>query len=457
MTHQAELQETVSRFAAELDVPGVAVGVVMGDEDHVACHGVTSIEDPLAVDSTTLFQIGSTGKTYTATAIMRLVEQGKIDLAATVRTYVPELELKDGSVARDVTVLHLLNHSAGWDGDLFKETGDGEDALDRYVALMADIEQISPLGETVSYNNASLALAGLVIERVTGTSYEQAVHDLVLEPLGLQRSLFAMRWIMTHRFSNGHRKLQDGTVEVTRPWDMGRYGAPMGGMASDVRDQLAWARFHMGDGVAPDGSRFLSTETMRRMQSPTIECPGNALGDAVGISWLLRDVEGLHVVAHGGDTTGQHSIFEMVPERRFAITSLTNCGPNGSEFNELISRWAFEAYLGVTITDPEPVHLDADALAEYAGHYETIAAELDLVPADGLLMATATVKPEVLAELNEEPSDDPPIPLGLLAGDGDRYVVPDGPAKGMKGYFTRAEDGRVNGVHVGGRHATKVG
>ena len=456
MTDQVELQQTVSRFAAELDVPGVSVGVVMSDEDHVACHGVTSIEDPLAVDSTTLFQIGSTGKTYTATAIMRLVEQGKIDLGATVRTYVPELKLKDESVARDVTVLHLLNHSAGWDGDLFKETGDGDDALDRYVALMADIEQISPLGETVSYNNASLALAGLVIERVTGTSYEQAVQDLVLEPLGLQRSMFAMRWIMTYRFSNGHRKLQDGTVEVTRPWDMGRYGAPMGGMASDVRDQLKWARFHMGDGTAPDGSRFLSEATMRRMQTPTIESPGTALGVAVGISWLLRDVEGVQVVAHGGDTTGQHSIFEMVPERRFAITSLTNCGPNGSEFNELISRWAFEAYLGITITDPEPVHLDADALAEYAGHYETIAAELDLVPDDGLLMATATIKPEVLAELNEPPSDEPPIPLGLLPGDGDRYIVPDGPAKGMKGYFTRGEDGLINGVHVGGRHANKV-
>jgi len=388
---------------------------------------------------------------------MRLVEQGKIDLGATVRTYVPELTLKDESVARDVTVLHLLNHTAGWDGDLFKETGDGDDALDRYVALMAEIEQISPLGETVSYNNASLALAGLVIERVTGTSYEQAVHDLVLEPLGLQRSLFEMRWIMTHRFANGHRKPQDGAVEVTRPWDVGRYGRPMGGMASDVRDQLAWARFHMGDGTAPDGSRFLSEDTMRRMQTPTIECPGNALGDAVGISWLLRDVEGVRVVAHGGDTTGQHSIFEMVPDRRFAITSLTNCGPNGSEFNELITRWAFEAYLGVTITDPEPVRLDAAALAEYAGHYETIAAELDLVPDDGILMATATIKPEVLAELNEEPSDDPPIPLGLLPGEGDRYVVPDGMAKGMKGYFTRGDDGRINGVHIGGRHATKVG
>jgi CubicO group peptidase (beta-lactamase class C family) len=457
MTDQTELQAQVSKLAAELDVPGVAVGIAFGEDDHVGCHGVTSIEDPLAVDSATLFQIGSTGKTYTGTAIMRLVEQGAIDLDAPVRTYVPELRLKDEQVARDVTVLHLLNHSAGWDGDLFEDTGEGDDALERYVARMATIEQVTPLGTTVSYNNASLGLAGLVIQRVTGTTYEQAVRDLVLEPLGLTRSMFETRRIMTFRFANGHRKLPDGSIEVTRPWDMGRFAAPMGGLVSDVRDQLAWARFHMGDGTAPDGTRVLRRETLAQMQLPTVECPGNALGDAIGINWLLRDVEGVRVAAHGGDTVGQHSIFEFAPERGFAITSLTNCGPNGHEFNEQISRWAYEAYLGVIITDPEPLHLSDDALAVYVGHYETIAVTLDLEPADGVLMATVTTKPEVLEQLGEEPEDEPPIPIGILPGDGDRYIVPDGSAKGMKGYFTRDDAGAIDGMHVGGRLAAKTG
>ena len=456
MTTQNELRNRVAELAEELEVPGVAVGVVIGDEDHAAFHGVTSIEDPLEVDAGTLFQIGSTGKTYTSTAIMRMVEDGRIDLDAPVRTYVPELKLKDDSVARDVTVLHLLNHSAGWDGDLFKETGEGDDALERYVALMADIEQVMPLGAGVSYNNASLGLAGLVLQRVTGSTYEQAVRDLVLEPLGMRDSLFDSKQIMTRRFSNGHRRSQDGTTEVVRPWDQGRYAAPMGGLASNVGDQLAWARFHMGDGTAADGTRVLGAETLRRMQRPTIECPGNALGDAVGISWLLRDVEGLAVVAHGGDTTGQHSIFEMVPERGFALTSLTNCGPNGGEFNEAIFRWAMKAYLDIEITDPEPMHLDAEALAVFAGRYETIAIIIDLKPADGVLIAEVEVRPEVLAELGEEPDDEPPVPIGILPGDGDRYVVPEGSAKGMRGYFTRGDDGAINGVHIGGRYAAKV-
>jgi CubicO group peptidase (beta-lactamase class C family) len=456
VTTEAELQAHVSLLAERFEVPGVAVGVVLDRGEHVACHGVTSVEDPLPVDRGTLFQIGSTVKTYTATAILRLVEEGRIDVHAPVRTYLPDLRLKDEQVAREVTVLHLLNHTAGWDGDLFEDTGEGDDALDRYVRRMATIEQVTPLGSTVSYNNASLGLAGLVIEKVTGKPYEQVIRELLLEPLGMTRSCFFAKEIMTYRFSNGHRRSQDGTISVTRPWDTGRYGAPMGGLSSNVGDQLAWARFHMGDGRAPGGTRILSEELLRRMQDPTVSCPGNALGDAVGISWLLRDVEGTRVVAHGGDTTGQYSIFEMVPDQSFAITSLTNCGPNGWEFNEWITRWAFEAYLGIKVNDPEPVRLSDEALAVYAGRYETIAAINDVKVADGGLLVDHTIRPEVLTQLGEEAADDPPEPIGLLPGEGDRYVVTGGPARGMRGYFSRGRDGSIDGMHIDGRFATRV-
>jgi CubicO group peptidase (beta-lactamase class C family) len=454
---EAALRSRVSALADRLEVPGVAVGVLVDGEEHVAFHGVTSVEDPLPVDAGTLFQIGSTGKTYTATAILILVEQGRIDLQAPVRSYVPELRLKDEQVARDVTVLHLLNHTAGWDGDLFEETGEGDDALDRYVQRMATIEQVTPLGSRVSYNNASFGLAGLVLERVTGQPYEAAVRELLLEPLGMRHTFLFAKEVMTYRFANGHRRSQDGTIAVTRPWDMGRYGVPMGGLiASNVADQLSWARFHMGDGTAPGGTRILPEDLLHRMQDPTVSDHGNALGDAVGISWLLRDVEGTRVVAHGGDTSGQHSIFEMVPERRFAITSLTNCGPNGQELNELIIRWAFQTYLGVEVKDPEPLHLDEATLSAYAGRYETIAAVFDVTVGGGSLVLEYTIRPEVLAQLGEEAPDDPPDPLGILPGEGDRYVVTDGPAKGERGYFSRGHDGSIDGMHAGGRYATRI-
>lgn len=456
---QQQLQEWVSEAADRLAVPAVAVGVFIDGEEQYARHGVTSLENPLPVDENTLWQMGSTGKTYTATAIMRLVDQGRVELEAPVRTYVPELRLMDEEVASRVTVLHLLNHTAGWAGDLMKPTGDGDDAIARYVENMADLEQVSPLGKTVSYNNASLALAGRVIEKVSGQGYEQAMRDLIFKPLGLDHSFFFPNEIMTRRFVVGHNQSPDGSIKVARPWALPRGGSPAGGISCNSRDLITWARFHLGDGRSKDGTRVLPEKLLKQMQEPTAESAGSAIGDFVGISWLLRDVEGVRLVQHGGDTLGQHSDFVMVPERGFAISTLTNCGPNGSQFNEEVVRWALEAYAQVTERDPEPVSLKGKELAVYTGTYETIAVVCTISAKGGGLSIEAEIKPEVLKDLieqGEEAPESPPISIGLLAGPGDRYIVTEGPAKGMKGYFVRNDSGQVESVHVGGRLAIRI-
>lgn len=455
-----ELQEKLSALAAELEVTGVAAGVLIDGEEHYAFHGVTSVEHPLPVDANTLFQFGSTGKTYTATAMMRLVEQGKVSLDAPVRTYLPEFTLRDEEVARSVTILQLFNHTAGWEGDMMDQTGDGDDALAKYVERMQRLQQVSPLGATVSYNNAALSVAGLVIERVTGTTYEQAIRDLLLTPLGLDMTFFFPNEIMTRRFAVGHTRHEDGRVTINRPWAMPRGNAPAGGMSANAADQIAWAKFHLGDGKGADGTQVLSAELLELMKQPTAEMPGSALGDFVGISWLMRDVDGVRLVGHGGTTNGQYSEFTMVPERRFAIISMTNCGPNGSELNNKLEKWALEHYLGIVDAEPEQLSLGDEAIAQYAGRYETIAATVEIVAAEqGRLAAKVEIKPEmreVLREAGEDPDQEQPLfPLALLAGEGDKYVVPEGPAAGMRGYFTRDADGRVTGVHLGGRLATR--
>lgn len=456
---QEQLEAWVTENAERLDVPGVAVGILHDGEEQYAFHGVTSVENPLPVDRDTLFQFGSTGKTFTATAIMRLVEQGEIDLDATVRTYVPELELQDEDVAESVTVRHLLNHTAGWAGDLMDDTGPGDDALARYVEKMSDLEQVAPLGESVSYNNASLSLAGRVIEKVTGKTFEEAIEDLIFEPLGLEHCFFFPNDVMTRRFAVGHRQHPDGQITVARPWALPRGAAPAGGISSNAGDQIAWARFHLGDGLAPDGTRLLSEDLLHAMKEPTAENPGSAIGDAVGLSWMLIDVDGARLVEHGGTTNGQHSIFTLVPEHDFAIISLTNCGPNGPQFNDELKRWALETSIGVVKEDPEPLDLDPDELEPYTGDFETLAVTVHIAADDNRLVAEVDVKPELLDQLREdgeEVPDQPPFRLGLLPGDEDRFVVTDGPGMGMRGYFTRDDDGDVNGVHIGGRLATRM-
>jgi hypothetical protein len=196
------------------------------------------------------------------------------------------------------------------------------------------------------------------------------------------------------------------------------------------------------------------------MKQPTADMHGSALGDYVGISWLLRDIDGTRVAGHGGTTNGQYSEFTMVPERRFALIAMTNCGPNGPELNRALEKWAFEHYLGMVDVEPERLELGDDALAHFAGHYETIATTVEIVVEDTRLVAHIQIKPEARAALREEgddsPDEQPPVPLALLAGPGDQYVVSDGPAKGMRGYFSRAADGGIDGIHMGGRLATRV-
>jgi hypothetical protein len=313
----------------------------------------------------------------------------------------------------------------------------------------------------VSYNNASLSVAGLIIQKVTGKTYEQAIRELLLQPLGMDQTLFFPNEIMTRRFVVGHTSKDDsGEVSIARPWALPRGNTPAGGISSTARDQIAWAKFHLGDGTAPDGTQVLGKDTLDMMKQPTADMRGSALGDFVGISWLMRDIDGVRLVGHGGTTNGQYSEFVTVPERNFALISMTNSGPGGSRLNTELEKWALEYYLGIIDAEPEQLALGDEALAVYTGRFETIAAVCDITAESGHLLAQVEMKPHFAAMLREQgedvPDEQPPIPLALVAGDEDQYVVPDGPGKGMRGYFTRDADGTVVGVHLGGRLATRV-
>ena len=403
----------------------------------------------MPVDPDTLFQIGSTTKTYTGMAAMRLVEQGKLDLDAPVRTYLPDLRLADEAVAAGVTLRHLLQHTAGWAGDYFEDTGAGDDALAQMLGRMAELEQLTPLGETWSYNNAGFYLAGRVIEAVTGQTYEAAVKELVLDPLGMTMSFFFPHEVLTHRFAVGHT-VEEDVPKVVRRWALHRAVNPAGGITSTVKDQLVYARFHLGDGTTPGGARLLSPETMALMQSPLV--PAGSLFGATGITWLVRDIGGVRTVRHGGTTNGQLSAFVLVPARGFALTVLTNAN-RGGELHGNVVKWALEHYLGLADPAPEPLALSAEDLAGYAGRYTTITSELALTVGDDGLVLQATPKAGILDKDAPAPPAPPPTRLALLAEE--CVVALDPPYKHVRGEFLRGLDGEIAWLRFGGRIAKR--
>jgi CubicO group peptidase (beta-lactamase class C family) len=452
-----KLAKVVEAAAKKFRIPGVAAGLLADGREACACHGVTSIENPLPIDRDTLFALGSVSKTFTATALMRLVAEGKVELAAPVRRYIPELTLKDERSAAQITVLNLLNHTSGLSWGPTFDSGEGNDALARYVDKLAELELIAAPGIRTSYSQAGFNLAGRIVEKVTGLTFERAVASLILEPLGLSHSFYLHEEVMTRRFAVAHNAGQDGTLSVARMLRRPRGDNPGGGLASSVTDQLRWARFHLGDGRAEDGERVLPAALLQRMKEPTAVLRGSNMGHAVGICWFLREVDGVAAIGHGGSTNGQFSELLIVPERKFAVIALSNAAPDGIVCNQTIVRWALQAYLGLVDRDPVPLPYDEARARELVGRYEDDASVLtiDTTDAPGLRLEVR-IKPAIRAAYKEMPPDHQPFDLGLLPGDQDEYVLTSGAFAGQRGFFTRDESGDVAGVDLAGRLYSRI-
>ena len=295
-------------------VPGVAIGILLDGDEHYCSKGVTAVDFPLDVDKDTLFQIGSTTKTFTATVLMMLVEEGVIDLEAPVRTYLPKFRVPDELTAKSVTVRHLFTHTAGWVGDYFDDLGRGSDALRRIVQRMGKkTPQLTPMNTVWAYNNAGFYVLGRLLEEVTGKVYEDLVKARIFDPLGMDHSFWFPEDVITYKTAIGHQALPDGSVRAARPWGLTRAANPAGGIVSSAVDQIRYARFHLEGGRTADGKRLLKAATVKRMQKP--HAPGGSMCDHVGVSWMLEKVDGVQTVKHGGTVNGHTSEFLMVPSR----------------------------------------------------------------------------------------------------------------------------------------------
>jgi CubicO group peptidase (beta-lactamase class C family) len=445
-----ELDAKIQAGMADNAVPGAAVAVLYQGIEYVKGYGVTNVDYPVPVDGDTLFRIASTTKTFTGTTVMRLVEAGRLDLDAPVRRYLPDFRTADPGVADRVTLRQLLNHTAGWLGDDFQDEGRGDDAAARYAADLVHAPQLTPPGTVFAYNNAAVALAGRVIAVVTGMPYEAAVRAMLIDPLGLSHTRFFTDQIVGFNIAAAHGVVDGKAVVAPDAFGFPRSLAPAGGLISSARDQLRFARFHLGDGTVPgSGVRLLRHESLLAMRSDP--GPGGTLFvelDGVGVNWLLRpSAEGVRVVQHGGDTAGQHSGFLMVPERAFAITLLTNSEGGPNLVDELFTDdWALRRFAGISNLPAVPRALSPADLAPYEGIYTQQAINAAGVLGTGQLELTAA-NGELLATVDGTPA----ARLAFYRPDYVLVFGPTGEPTPTRANFVRGAGGRVEWLRAGGR------
>ncbi|HVL26237.1 MAG TPA: serine hydrolase domain-containing protein [Thermomicrobiales bacterium] len=362
----ASLAAAVQGEASRWNVPGIAVGILHDGETTIHAFGATSIETGHPVTPETIFQIGSISKVFTATLVMRLVEQGTLDLDTPVITYVPELPLADEHARATVTLRHLLAHSAGFEGDRFIDYGRGDDALAKAIAAFDTLPQWFAPGTLWSYCNAGFYLAGLVIERATSRVFEDVLMDELIKPLGLTRTEILPEYAMTHPHALGHKLDRRTGPEVVRPFTLARHVNAAGGIIANAADLLRFARMHIGDGEI-DGTRIISADAARAMREAAIDA-----GDfhrSYGIGWSVWNYDAFKIVDHGGAIRGFKANLTVIPEKGFALAQLANSDP-GSRAMQEIEAWALNHYLGFSRPKPARHPLPEATLDAFTGTYE---------------------------------------------------------------------------------------
>ncbi|PRB07620.1 serine hydrolase [Microbacterium sp. MYb64] len=369
-TVQAWVQERIPALMARHRVPAVSLAIGVGDETLAYAAGVLHRGTGVAADTASVFQIGSITKVFTATLVMQLVEEGLLDLDAPVQQVLPGFRVADEEAAAAITPRHLLSHTAGFEGDVFVDTGDGDDALETYVGVLAETPQLFAPGEMFSYNNAGFSTLGRIVEVLRGAPYERVLRERLLDPLGLRHAAVDASEAILHRAAVGHLGQDDGEFAPTTVWAMERAGAPAGSrLAMTAGDLLAFARLHLADGLASDGSRLLSRATVEAMRTAQIVLPDIAQGAAWGLGWELFAREGRTIPGHDGNTIGQSASLRVLPEEGVAVAVLANGGEPHPIFTALVDA-VLEELAGIAAAPaPAPAGSPPPHADRFVGRY----------------------------------------------------------------------------------------
>ncbi|GLU50268.1 serine hydrolase domain-containing protein [Nocardiopsis ansamitocini] len=450
---QSWLDDELPALRAEYGVPGCSVAVLAGGAVAAGATGVLNLRTGAPVSTGSLFQIGSVTKLWTTALVMQLVEAGRVDLDAPVRTYLPGFRVVDAQAGASTTPRHLLSHTSGIHGDAFIATSRGDDAVARYVDEVVPtlVQDIAP-GSVLSYCNSGYTVLGRIAEVLHGKPYHVLVRELIGAPLGLERWATVPEEALLHSTAVGHVPTgADGALEPAPFWNLPASLGPAGAMlAMDARSLLAFADAHIGD------ETLVKTQTLEAMWRPQATIPGGLLGSTHwGLGWMLFDWDGHRVVGHDGGTYGQTCSFRMAPDAGIAVVSQVNSTASLGVHRRVMER-VFDELAGITVPAPEtpPARPEPADRDRFSGRFATPVTELEIgVADDGTVHATETALTEEARLLSPEAQR-----TALVRLDDDRLIGTEAPT-GVHEVFTFLGGGAGEpATHVfrGGRALPRV-
>ena len=404
MLDAANWSTLLAELARQSRVPGAVLGIWAFGREVLAAAGLLNCVTRVRVSTDSLFQVGSITKLWTATMLMQLIDEGLLSLDTTIARVLPGVRLGTADLGDQVTVAHLLTHTSGIDGDIFTDTGRGDDCVERYVGLLDRASSAFPPGGAYSYCNSGWVLLGRLIEVLDGRTWDESLRERLCEPLELTQTVTLPEQAILHRAAVGHRS--DGArVHV---WGLPRSFGPAGLITAAAHDLLTFARFHLDGGLAPDGKRLLSGASVAAMQQPRAVIPDFGVpGAAIGLGWRVSRWDGREIIGHDGDTVGQSAYLLVDPQARVAACLLTNSGQSTSLHRAVFTE-VFGALAGVSMPAvPQPAG-DATAaldLGRNVGRYERTSRRFDISVCAGRLHLRLTATGDLAAFTEAQPED----------------------------------------------------
>jgi CubicO group peptidase (beta-lactamase class C family) len=364
----ARLDALAGAVMASDQVPGAIAAVVSGDTVILRGYGLADIGTGMpAGPDDTRFEIGSITKLFTWIAVMMLVEEGRLDLEADVARYLPDVAVPG---TEPLTLAQLMSHRGGFE-ESYAIFDPAVAALPRAEALaVAAPDQVFPRGAVTSYSNWGAALAGHVVEEVSGEHWESFVEARILGPLGMDDTTTAEQFRRPDQppLADSYR-VQGGVAHPAFRVDIGAFG-PAGAIASTAADMARFLRFLMGDG-ALDGVRLLQPETMAQLRSRLFDDRLQAADMAHGFQ--ARPTFGTTAYGHGGGVNEFLSNLAFIPEIGAGVF-LSQNGGTGADLPLMVATEilaALAAQAGLQAAAPEPVPDAAARAVEAAGRYLT--------------------------------------------------------------------------------------